>query len=120
MLELDRRGIPAVGVFSDEFESAYEAWSELHGFRAARVYVEHPIQPLDDPEVERLLPELTPEEQTESWHLVTVAGDDLTDGQRTACWIEFSQGGMRVDQGTGPDVIDNRNTMMPPQRNQLT
>ena len=33
--------------------------------------------PLDDHEVERLLPELTPEEQKESWHLVTVAGDDL-------------------------------------------
>ena len=51
MLELDRLGVPAVAVFSDEFESAYEAWTTLHGFRAASVFVAHPIQPLNDEEV---------------------------------------------------------------------
>ena len=51
MLELDRRGVPGVAVFSEEFESAFEAWTKLHGFRARSVFVNHPIQPLDDNEV---------------------------------------------------------------------
>ena len=51
MLEIDRRGLPAVAVFSEEFRSAVEAWRALHGFDAAAVYVRHPIQPLSDEEV---------------------------------------------------------------------
>ena len=53
MLELDRRGIPAVAVFSEEFETAFESWTKLHGFRAGSVFVNHPIQPLDDDEVRK-------------------------------------------------------------------
>ena len=51
MLELDRRGIPAVAVFSEEFESGVVAWRNLYGFNAGAVYVRHPIQPLNDDEV---------------------------------------------------------------------
>jgi hypothetical protein len=51
MLELDRRGIPAVAVFSEQFESGVVAWRKLHGFDAGAVYVRHPIQPLNDDEV---------------------------------------------------------------------
>ncbi len=51
MLELDRRGIPAIAVFSEEFESGVVAWRNLHGFDAGAVYVRHPIQPLTDDEV---------------------------------------------------------------------
>ena len=51
MLELDRRGIPAVAVFSEEFETGVVAWRALHGFGAAAIYVHHPIQPLNDDEV---------------------------------------------------------------------
>jgi hypothetical protein len=51
MLELDRRGIPAVAVFSEQFESGVAAWRKLHGFDAGAVYVRHPIQPLNDDEV---------------------------------------------------------------------
>ena len=50
-MELDRRGIPGVAVFSEEFESAIEAWTELNGFHAGSVLVRHPIQPLNDDEV---------------------------------------------------------------------
>jgi hypothetical protein len=51
MLELDRRGIPAVAVFSEQFESGVAAWRTLYGFDAGAVYVRHPIQPLNDDEV---------------------------------------------------------------------
>lgn len=51
MLEIDRRGLPAVAVFSEEFRSAVEAWREVHGFDAGAVFVRHPIQPLTDEEV---------------------------------------------------------------------
>lgn len=51
MLELDRRGIPAVAIFSEEFESGVVAWRDLHGFDAGAVYVRHPIQPLTNDEV---------------------------------------------------------------------
>lgn len=51
MLEIDRRGLPAVAVFSEEFRSGVEAWRAVHGFDAAAVFVRHPIQPLTDAEV---------------------------------------------------------------------
>jgi hypothetical protein len=51
MLELDRRGLPAVAVFSEEFETGVIAWRKLQGFDAGAVYVRHPIQPLNDEEV---------------------------------------------------------------------
>ena len=51
MLELDRRGLPAVAVFSEEFETGVVAWRNLYGFDAGAVYVRHPIQPLNDDEV---------------------------------------------------------------------
>jgi len=51
MLEIDRRGLPAVAVFSEEFESGVVAWRAVHGFDAAAVFVRHPIQPLTDAEV---------------------------------------------------------------------
>ena len=51
MLEIDRRGLPAVAVFSEEFASGVEAWRAAHGFDAAAVFVRHPIQPLTDEEV---------------------------------------------------------------------
>jgi hypothetical protein len=51
MLEIDRRGLPAVAVFSEEFRSGVEAWRTLHGFNAGAVFVPHPIQPLNDDEV---------------------------------------------------------------------
>ncbi|MDA0220388.1 MAG: hypothetical protein O3B22_12575 [Proteobacteria bacterium] len=51
MLEIDRRGLPAVAVFSEEFRSGVEAWRAVHGFDAAAVFVRHPIQPLTDEEV---------------------------------------------------------------------
>lgn len=50
-MELDSRGIPGVSVISEEFVSAVEGWRELHGFKAATVFVRHPIQPLNDQEV---------------------------------------------------------------------
>ena len=53
MLEIDRRGLPAVAVFSEEFRSGVEAWRAVHGFDAAAVFVRHPIQPLTDEEVHR-------------------------------------------------------------------
>ena len=31
-----------------------------------------------------------------------VAKQGAANHERTMCWIEFSQGGLRVDQGTGP------------------
>lgn len=54
MLEFDRLGVPAVAVFSDEFKSAFEAWTTLHGFAAPKVFVTHPIQRLNDDEVNTL------------------------------------------------------------------
>lgn len=51
MVELDRRGLPAVAVFSEEFEAGVIAWRKLQGFDAGAVYVRHPIQPLNDDEV---------------------------------------------------------------------
>jgi len=52
MMELDGRGIPGVSVISEEFGSAVEGWRELHGFEAGTVFVRHPIQPLNDAEVQ--------------------------------------------------------------------
>ena len=43
-----------MAVFSEEFRTAIDAWTELHGFRAGEVLVAHPIQPLDDDEVRAL------------------------------------------------------------------
>lgn len=51
MLEIDRRGLAAVAVFSEEFQSGVEAWRKVHGFDAGAVFVRHPIQPLTDEEV---------------------------------------------------------------------
>jgi len=51
LLEIDRRGRPAVAVFSEEFRSAVDAWRDVHGFDAGAVFVRHPIQPLTDAEV---------------------------------------------------------------------
>lgn len=48
MLELDRRGVPGVAVFSSEFRPAVEAWRALHGFDAGALYLAHPIQPRSD------------------------------------------------------------------------
>ena len=51
MLEIDRKGLPAVALFSEEFESGVEAWRDIHGFNAGAIYVKHPIQPLTETEV---------------------------------------------------------------------
>ncbi len=51
MLEIDRRGLPAVAIFSEEFQSGVEAWRAVHGFDAGAIFVRHPIQPLTDEEV---------------------------------------------------------------------
>ena len=51
MLEIDRKGLPAVALFSEEFRSGVEAWRDTQGFDAAAVYVRHPIQPLLEDEV---------------------------------------------------------------------
>ena len=51
MMELDSRGIPGVSVISEEFVTAADGWKDLHGFEAGKVYVRHPIQPLNDEEV---------------------------------------------------------------------
>jgi hypothetical protein len=51
MLDIDRKGLPAVALFSEEFESGVEAWRTVHGFDAGAIYVRHPIQPLTEDEV---------------------------------------------------------------------
>ncbi|MBC6439326.1 MAG: hypothetical protein GDA49_02715 [Rhodospirillales bacterium] len=51
MLEIDRKGLPAVALFSEEFESGVKAWREIHGFNAGAIYVKHPIQPLTEAEM---------------------------------------------------------------------
>ncbi len=51
MLDIDRRGIPAVALISDEFRTGVDSWSDLHGFGPAVVYVRHPIQPLNETEI---------------------------------------------------------------------
>jgi len=50
-LNLDRKGIPAIGIYSEEFRSGVEAWREMHGFDAGAIYVRHPIQPLTEEEI---------------------------------------------------------------------
>ncbi len=51
MLEIDRRGLPAVAIFSEGFRSGVEAWRAVHNFDAGAVYIPHPVQPLTDEEV---------------------------------------------------------------------
>ena len=46
--------MPGIAVFSEEFRTAIDAWTDLHGFRAGEVLVSHPIQPLHDDEVRAL------------------------------------------------------------------
>jgi len=54
MLELDRRGIAGVAVFSSEFADAIGAWKRVHGYDAGAVLVQHPIQPRTDDEMRGL------------------------------------------------------------------
>ncbi len=50
--DLERRGLPAVFVASDQFVDAAEAQSEALGFpAAARVFTPHPIQDRTDDEM---------------------------------------------------------------------
>ena len=51
MLDIDRKGLPGVAIFSEEFRSGVEAWRDVHGFDANAVYVDHPIQPLTEAEL---------------------------------------------------------------------
>ena len=51
MLDIDRKGLPGVTIFSEEFRSGVEAWRDVHGFDANAVYVDHPIQPLTEAEL---------------------------------------------------------------------
>ena len=51
MLEIDRKGLPGVAIFSEEFRSGVEAWRDVHGFNAHAIFVGHPIQPLTTAEV---------------------------------------------------------------------
>ena len=51
ILDLDRRGIPAVALLTEEFRTGAEAWSSLHNYAPAVVYVRHPIQPLTEDEL---------------------------------------------------------------------
>jgi hypothetical protein len=44
--------------------------------------------PLADPQVEEILPHLTPEERNESWHLLTTDGEDLTGGSGLRALLE--------------------------------
>ena len=57
MLELDRRGVAGVAVLSSAFEPAAEAWTTMHGYDAARVFVAHPVQPRTDEEMRALADE---------------------------------------------------------------
>lgn len=44
--------------------------------------------PLVDPQVEGLLPHLTSEERNQSWHLVTIIGEDLVGGEGVVAVLE--------------------------------
>lgn len=46
MLDIDRKGLPGVAIFTEEFRSGVEAWRDVHGFDANAVYIDHPVQPL--------------------------------------------------------------------------
>jgi hypothetical protein len=55
--DLERRGIPAVFVASNEFIDAASAQATALGFDAARVFVPHPIQDRTDDEMNALADE---------------------------------------------------------------
>ncbi len=52
--DLEKRGIPGVGVASTEFIPAAAAQAESLGFDAAMVFVPHPIQDRNDDEMRDL------------------------------------------------------------------
>ena len=49
--DLEKRGIPGVGIASTEFTEAAAAQAESLGFDAAMVFVQHPIQDRNDDEM---------------------------------------------------------------------
>ncbi len=49
--DLESRGVPSVFVASEEFVVATATQSDALGFRAASVFVEHPIQDRTDDEM---------------------------------------------------------------------
>jgi hypothetical protein len=51
---LEKRGIPGVGVASTEFIEAAAAQNKTLGFEPAMVFVQHPIQDRTDAEVRAL------------------------------------------------------------------
>jgi hypothetical protein len=54
LTDLERRGIPSVGVASSEFVGAAEAQARSLGFDAAMIFVAHPIQDRTDTEMQTL------------------------------------------------------------------
>ena len=54
IVDLERRGIPAVFVASNQFIKAAEAQSERLGFAPSRLFVSHPIQDRTDEEMQAI------------------------------------------------------------------
>jgi len=71
IIDLERRGVPAVFVASREFGKAAEVQSEALGFRPAWVLVDHPIQNRTDDEMRAIA-----EGAVDAIVAALVAGDD--------------------------------------------
>ena len=54
LTDLERRGVPSVGVASSEFVGAAEAQARSLGFDAAMIFVQHPIQDRTNTEMQSL------------------------------------------------------------------
>ena len=54
LTDLERRGVPSVGVASSEFVGAAEAQARSLGFDAAMIFVQHPIQDRTNAEMQTL------------------------------------------------------------------
>ena len=54
LTDLERRGVPSVGVASSEFVGAAEAQARSLGFDAAMIFVQHPIQDRTNTEMQTL------------------------------------------------------------------
>ena len=57
MLNLEKRGIPTVGVATTEFVEAAAVQADALGFDPAYIWVPHPIQDRTDDELHRLAAE---------------------------------------------------------------
>lgn len=54
IVNLEKRGIPAVAVVTSEFKSGAQAQGKALGFDPAVVYVPHPIQDRSDDEMQTI------------------------------------------------------------------